>query len=240
MTGRVEISPDQDSQAKFVANWLVGLMKAGTGDFRLVLSGGNTPRRLYRLFGTELRDDVPWQRLQLYWGDERFVPHTDPDSNYGMVFDAMLRGAPIPPENLHPIPVSGTLEESAAQYEVLLKSHYGAESFDPERPLFDVILLGLGADGHTCSLFPGAPTLDERVHWVAVAASGRPEPRITLTYPALESSRHVAFLVAGAEKRAAVLRAIAGDEALPAARVRSRGEIVWFLDDEAAGPLHYR
>jgi 6-phosphogluconolactonase len=239
MMGRVEISPDPDSQADFVAEWLIGRMAATTGDFRLVLSGGSTPRRLYHLLGGSKRRQVPWRRLRLYWGDERFVPHADPASNYGMAFDAMLRDVPIPPERIHPIPVEGTIEAAAASYEALLKSHYGVDALDPARPLFDAILLGLGTDGHTCSLFPGAPALAESVHWVAVAAHERPEPRITLTYPALQSSRHVAFLVAGADKEPIVLRALAGDEALPAARVRSEGEIIWFLDRDAAGPLYH-
>jgi 6-phosphogluconolactonase len=241
MSGRIEISSNPDRQADFVADWLIALMNARIGDFRLVLAGGSTPRRLYTVLGGSKGRHVPWDRLQLYWGDERFVPHTDPASNYGMAFDAMLRGAPIPPERLHPIPVSGTIEEAALGYESLLRGvHAAAEKSEEARPFFDVILLGLGTDGHTCSLFPGAPTLDETVHWVAVADGGRPEPRITLTYPALAMSRHVAFLVAGEEKQPAVLRAIAGDEQLPAARVRSQGEIVWFLDLEAAGPLYRR
>jgi 6-phosphogluconolactonase len=239
MTSRVEISADEASQAEYVASWLIARMKEVSGNFRLVLSGGNTPRRLYSLLGTVRRGEVPWHRLHLYWGDERFVPHTDPESNYGMVFDAMLRGTPIPPENLHPIPVTGTPPEAAARYEAVLKNHYGADALDPARPMFDVILLGLGTDGHTCSLFPGSAALDEQAHWVTVADHDRPEPRITLTFPVLESSRHVAFLVAGAAKRPVSLRAIAGDGALPATRVRSHGEIVWFLDREAAGPLYH-
>ncbi|MGH7074280.1 MAG: 6-phosphogluconolactonase [Stellaceae bacterium] len=239
MNGRVEISPDENSLAEFVADWLIAQMQASTGDFRLVLSGGSTPRRLYGLLGVERRDHVPWHRLHLYWGDERFVPHTDPESNYGMTFDAMLRGTPISPDRLHPIPVTGTPAEAAARYEALLQSHYGADTFDPGRPLFDVILLGLGGDGHTCSLCPGSPALDEEARWVTVAERERPQPRITLTYPALRSSRYVAFLVTGAGKQPALLGALAGDVALPAARVRSEGEIIWFLDRPAAGPLYH-
>ena len=118
----------------------------------------------------------------------------------------------------------------------VLKSYYGAETLDPARPLFDVMLLGLGPDGHTASLFPGTSLLDERHRWAAEIAGARPEIRITLTYPALESSRHAAFLVAGADKREMLARALAGDQALPAARLRPVGELVWFADTAARAP----
>jgi 6-phosphogluconolactonase len=107
---------------------------------------------------------------------------------------------------------------------------------EPERPLFDIQILGLGPDGHTASLFPGTKTLDERHRWVVEVIGARSEPRITLTYPAIESSQHTAFLVAGAEKREMLTRAVAGDETLPAARIRPAGELIWFAD-EAAKPL---
>ena len=117
----------------------------------------------------------------------------------------------------------------------ILQQAYGAKALDPARPLFDLTLLGVGPDGHTASLLPGDPVLDERNRWVAVVAHGRPEIRITMTYPAIESSRRVAFLVAGREK-ASILRAIrAGDSQVPAARVRPIGEIFWFVDRAAAG-----
>ena len=117
----------------------------------------------------------------------------------------------------------------------MLKSYYGSESLDPARPLFDVEILGLGPDGHTASLIPGTSVLEERHRWVAAVIGGRPEPRITLTYPALESSRHTAFLVAGADKRETLSRALAGDPELPATRVHPVGELIWLVD-EAARP----
>ena len=122
-----------------------------------------------------------------------------------------------------------------ARYEQTLQQAYGAATLDPQRPLFDITLLGLGADGHTASLLPGEPVLDERKRWVAAVAHGRPEVRITMTYPAIESSRRAAFLVAGEEK-AAIFGAIrAGGSRVPAARVRPVGELVWFVDRAAAG-----
>ena len=154
-----------------------------------------------------------------------------------MTREAMLAKAPIPPENIHPSPTDGTPDDAARRYERTLQQAYGAAILDPARPLFDITLLGLGADGHTASLLPGEPVLEERRRWVAAVAHGRPEIRITLTYPPIESSRRVAFLVAGREK-AAILRAIrAGDSGAPAARVRPVGELFWFVDRAAARRL---
>jgi 6-phosphogluconolactonase len=149
----------------------------------------------------------------------------------------MLAKAPVPPQNIHPVPVDGSPQDAARRYEGTLQEAYGVVRLDPARPLFDITLLGLGPDGHTASLLPGEPVLAERERWVAVVAHGRPEVRITLTYPVVESSRRVAFLVTGREK-AAILRAVrAGDSQAPAARVRPIGELVWFVDRAAAGDL---
>jgi 6-phosphogluconolactonase len=147
----------------------------------------------------------------------------------------MLARAPVPPGNIHPVPTDGTPEDAALRYERILQDSYGAATLDPARPLFDLTLLGLGADGHTASLLPGDPVLEERKRWVAVVAHGRPEVRLTMTYPVIESSRRVAFLVAGREK-APVLRAIrSGATDMPAARLRPVGELIWFVDRAAAG-----
>ena len=166
------------------------------------LSGGSTPKTLYGLLASdEFRERFPWQRVSWYWGDERFVPYDHPESNYRMTREAMLSKAPVPPENIHPVPADGTPDEAALRYERTLQAAYGATVLDPARPLFDITLLGLGPDGHTASLLPGEPVLDERKRWVAAVSHGRPEVRITMTYPVIESSRHVAFLVAGRKRR---------------------------------------
>jgi 6-phosphogluconolactonase len=132
------------------------------------------------------------------------------------------------------MPVDGTPADAAERYETQLKRVYGADEIDPARPLFEIVFLGLGSDGHTASLLPGQPVLEERKHWVAAVSEGRSEPRITLTYPAIESSNRIAFLVTGADKASAVRATRAGDQNLPAARIRPRGEILWFLDRAAA------
>jgi 6-phosphogluconolactonase len=234
--GRIEIVPDPPALAHRVAAWMTEAALAADGPFRVALSGGSTPNALYRLLASdEFRGRFPWPRVSWYWGDERFVPYDHPDSNYRMTREAMLAKAPVPPENVHPIPTDGAPEAAAARYERTLQQAYGAATLDPQRPLFDITLLGLGADGHTASLLPGEPVLDERKRWVAAVARGRPEVRITMTYPAIESSRRAAFLVAGEEK-AAIFGAIrTGDSRVPAARVRPVGELVWFVDRAAAG-----
>ncbi|HEX3504720.1 MAG TPA: 6-phosphogluconolactonase [Xanthobacteraceae bacterium] len=234
--GHIEILPDPPALAHHVAEWMTAAALAAQGPFRVSLSGGSTPKTLYTLLASdEFRSRFPWQAVSWYWGDERFVPYDDPESNFRMTREAMLARAPVPPGNIHPVPTDGTPEDAALRYERILQDSYGAATLDPARPLFDLTLLGLGADGHTASLLPGDPVLEERKRWVAVVAHGRPEVRLTMTYPVIESSRRVAFLVAGREK-APVLRAIrSGATDMPAARLRPVGELIWFVDRAAAG-----
>src|SRR6201996_5385763 len=236
MIGRIEISPDSLALAHHVAEWMTQAALAAPGPFRVSLSGGSTPKTLYGLLASdEFRSLFPWSRVFWYWGDERFVSYDHPDSNYRMTREAMLSKAPVPPENVFPIPTDGDPDDAATRYERTLQAAYGAKQLDPSRPLFDITLLGLGPDGHTASLLPGEPVLEERRRWVAAVSHGRPEVRITMTYPAIDSSRQVAFLVAGKEKAPIVAQIRGGDSELPAARVRSVGDLVWFLDEAAAG-----
>jgi len=236
MIGRIETLADPMALAHHVAEWMTAAALAAKSAFRVSLSGGSTPKTLYTLLASEVfRERFPWQRVAWYWGDERFVPHDHPDSNYRMTREAMLSKAPVPPDNIHPVPADGTPEDAASRYERILQATYGADVLDPVRPLFDITLLGLGTDGHTASLLPGEPVLEERKRWVAAVSHGRPEARITMTYPVIESSRRVAFLVAGKEKKA-IFRAIrAGNSEVPAARVRPVGELIWFVDRAAGG-----
>ncbi len=230
----IVVARDPEDLAHRAARWITDLAAASPDRFAVALSGGSTPRRLYQLLAEEpYRSRLPWQRVHWFWGDERFVPWDHPDSNYGMVRTALLAHAPIPPENVHGIETSGMPGEAAHRYQDRLQAYYGADALDPARPLFDVQLLGLGPDGHTASLFPGTSVLHERGRWVAEVVGAKPEARITLTYPALDSSRHVAFLAAGPDKREMLARALDGDQALPAARVRPQGDLTWFVDDAA-------
>jgi 6-phosphogluconolactonase len=231
----IEVVADPSALAARVAQWMTATATGAEGRFRVALSGGSTPRALYALLASDkFRSRFPWQRVEWFWGDERFVPYDDPESNYRMARETMLAKVPVPPENIHPIPTDGDPEEAARRYEGILERAYGSPTLDPARPFFDVTLLGLGEDGHTASLLLGDKLLDERQRWVAAVLHGRPEIRITLTYPLLESSRHVAFLVAGKGKAAALRRTRAGDRRLPAARIHPVGDLIWFVDRAAA------
>ena len=233
----VNVSPDGATVAHRVADWLVELASAKPGRFDLCLSGGSTPKALYALLAqAPYRDALPWGRIHLWWGDERFVPADDPLSNYRMVKDALLDHAPIPEANVHRTPTQPlSPQEGADAYARELQAAYGADALDPARPLFDVNLLGLGPDGHTASLFPGTAVLDERDRWVAAVVGAKAEARITLTYPVLESARHVAFLAEGAGKEPMLKRLLAGDETIPAGRLRPVGALHVFCDAAARG-----
>jgi len=234
---KLEILADPEALARRVADWMLDVATAKDGIFAVALSGGSTPQRLYQILaGPPYRDTFPWSRTHWFWGDERFVPHDDALSNYRMVREAMLSRAPIPAINIHPIPTDGMSPDAAASaYERDLKSFYGGERLDPTQTLFDVTLLGLGPDGHTASLFPGTAVLAERTRWVAAVVGAKSEARVTLTYPALESSRYAAFLVAGNEKRAIFDRLRRGDDSLPAAHLHPTGTLCLFGDAAAAG-----
>jgi 6-phosphogluconolactonase len=218
------------------AEWLCALAQASVGAFAVCLSGGSAPRPVYKRLATPaIAARFPWRRVHWFWGDERFVPHDHPDSNYRMVNGALLSRVPVPPTNIHAIPTQPlTPEQAALAYEETLKRFYGTDALNPKQPLFDVTLLGIGDDGHTASLFPGQPALHERRRWAVEVVGARSGPRITLTYPALDSSAHVAFLAAGVGKREAIARALAGNRETPAGLVRPVGQLHWFIDRPAS------
>jgi 6-phosphogluconolactonase len=236
--GQLETIADPEALARHVAGWLVAAAVQSDGAFAVALSGGSTPRRLYELLASPPhRQAFPWERTHWFWGDERFVPHDSPASNYRMVREAMLAGAPVPPANVHPVLTEGLApDEAALSYEQELKRFYGASILSADRPLFDVTFLGLGPEGHIASLFPGTAILKERTRWVGAVIGAKAEPRITLTYPALESSREIAFLVAGAAKRAVLEQLLRGDPELPAAHLHPVHGTLRIFVDRAAAP----
>lgn len=236
MKAVIAVFDNAEALARNAAEWICALARASRGDFAVCLSGGATPRRLYELLGEpEIASHFPWDRVHWFWGDERFVPHDHPESNYLMACEAFLSRVAVPAANIHAIPIEGVSpSEAAAAYEATLKRFYGAQSIATDRPLFDATLLGIGADGHTASLFPGDPALEEDRRWAVAVAGARAEARITLTYPALNSSRDLAFLVAGAGKNEILRRVRAADPTLPAARVCPVGRLHWFIDRAAA------
>ena len=183
----------------------------------------------------------PWDRVHWFIGDERFVPVGDPHNNMSMARQAFLDRC-APPANVHAIPTdTASPDEAARRYEAELKSFYGADALDPARPLFDLVLLGVGPDGHVASLFPGYPAVEETKPWVVGVPKANVEPfvpRVSLTLPTLASCREMLFAASGAGKRA-ILTRVFGGENLPANRARSLGETVWLLDT-AAVPENYR
>jgi 6-phosphogluconolactonase len=225
-----------ETLAQDVADWLCGLAQASGRVFAVSLSGGSTPQRLYEcLAAPEIAARFPWNRTHWFWGDERFVPHNHRDSNFRLASEAFLSRVPVPSDNIHAVLTEGVSpEEAATAYETTLRRFYGADKLAPARPLFDVTLLGIGEDGHTASLFPGQPALQETRRWVVAVIGAKSEPRITLTYPALNSSRDVAFVVTGGEKRPVVARAQAGDGTIPAGVISPTGRLHWFTDRAAA------
>ncbi len=235
---QLTVLPDPDTLAIYVAEWMQERCLEVAGAVAIALSGGSTPANLYRrLAEPAFAGDFPWARIHWFWGDERFVPHDHPRSNFRLAWTSFLSRVPVPPSNLHPVPTSGvTVEEAVSRYELELQRFYGGEALRFERPLFHINLLGMGEDGHFASLFPGSAALEESSRWSA-ATEKDGEPRITLTYPALESSRHAAFLVSGEGKSTIFPRFLARDHSLPAGRFRPVGQLHVFADRKAAAKV---
>jgi 6-phosphogluconolactonase len=234
----VIVVADADALARVAAERILARLRRTSDRLAVCLAGGSTPECLYELLaGEPYRDAVPWNHVHWFWGDDRFVPHDDPRSNSGMARRLLLDRVPAPSGNIYPIPTSaGNVEEAARRYETELRRFYGAEQVLPGHPLFDIVLLGLGPDGHTASLFPGHAELEEKVHWVVGVPQAGLEPsvpRVTLTLPTLASTREMLFLVSGPSKRQILTRVLAGAD-LPAARAYSDGELVWLVDRDAA------
>ena len=206
-----------------------------TGRCSLLLSGGSTPRASYERLASRYRDDLPWARVHLFWGDERFVASSDPRSNARMSREALVDRIAIPAANVHPIATDLPSADAAAwRYEDTLRAH-----FPDSQPAFDLVLLGLGEDAHTASIFPHSPALTEPGRWVmAVAAPVDPPVRVTLTMPVLTSAARLFVLVSGAAKAEALRRALdpASDAALyPAAALQAAGDrVIWWTDRAAA------
>ena len=229
------IQPDATALAAHVAEWLTAQAEASTGPFSISLSGGSTPKALYSLLATPpFAARMPWSRVHLFFGDERVVPHTHPDSNYRMVKEALLNHVPIPEGNVYPIPTDTTPEDAAARYTATLQHFYGSNLITAAKPFFNVTLLGLGEDGHTASLFPQTAALTERTAWATAVIGAKPEARLTLTYPVLESSQTVAFLIAGSSKHTMLKRLMEHDPTIPAGRLVPTGNLIWFTDESAA------
>jgi 6-phosphogluconolactonase len=242
--GELVVLPDQAALADEAARRFVELAREAidtSGRFSVALAGGNTPRAMYqRLVGPPLRDQVDWANVHVFWSDERYVPPDDPESCYRMAREAMLAHVPIPAAHIYLAPTVGGEPEAAAQaYAETLTA-----AFKSDLPRFDLILLGMGPDGHTASLFPGKPQVTAPTSDLVVAVHDSPKPpraRLSFTLPLINAAAHVLFLVAGAEKAAAlrdVLRGPHDPARLPAQGARpTHGTLTWLVDAAAAREL---
>ncbi len=244
--GEIHISADPGELTRTAAEEFVRqAAKAieSNGRFTVALSGGSTPKGLYTLLASEadpFRGRVPWGNIHFFWGDERHVPPDHPGSNYRMVYDALLSQVPVPTDHVHRIPAENPdAGKAAEEYEQALSEFFGLD--EGEWPRFDLVLLGMGPDGHTASLFPGTAVLDERKHLVAASwVEKLNTTRITLTPPVLNNAACVVFLISGEEKAEALRTVLTGDfqpVRLPAQLIRPGPGRLFGLVDRAAARL---
>ena len=242
----VRVLADEPALARAVAlavSEAIAGVVAEQGRCSLALSGGSTPQLLYRTLAADFRDRIPWPQVHIFWGDERFVPPTDPRSNFGMAMGTLLDHVPCPANHVHPIQTtldSASASAAADAYEKTLREFFGGEP-----PRFDLLLLGIGEDCHTASLFPHAPALAVRDRLVVTSqrssATGDEPARITLTMPVLLAARTVFVIAAGANKAPALARALSSastPDDCPASTLRhSAGSVTWWIDGAAAGAM---
>ncbi|MDA9444208.1 6-phosphogluconolactonase [Bradyrhizobium sp. CCBAU 51745] len=227
---------DAEALAQAAAERVMARIAANPGRIAICLTGGSSPKKLYQLLGSDgYRSRIPWDRVHWFIGDERFVPESDPLNNMA-VARAIFLDRDAPSGHIHPIPtLVENPDESAAAYAHELQAFYGSERLDPARPLFDLVLMGAGPDGHTASLFPGYPEIEETARWVVGVPKANVAPfvpRVSLTLPALASCREMLFEIAGHDKQPILTRLLNGEN-LPALRARSHGETVWMVDRAA-------
>lgn len=241
----IRVLPDKEQICREAAEQFVRLARAAIaarGRFLVALSGGSTPRRLYELLADEpARGQVDWSKVQFFWGDERCVPPDDPQSNYRMAHEAMLAKLPLAADQVHRMPAERPDRDAAARdYQAEIARVFGADSNSPPPP-FDLIHLGMGPEGHTASLFPHTPALNETGRWVVAQYVPKVQmDRMTFTPPMLNAGSHVTFLIAGSEKADALAHVLEGlpePDEYPAQLVRPRGELLFLIDNAAAAKL---
>lgn len=241
MESEIIIVSDPEALARLGARLFALLAReaiTSRGRFTAALSGGSTPRVMYRLLaGEPYRSEVPWEQVHLFWGDERCVPPDDPESNYHQAEEALIGRVPIPAENVHRIQGELPPEQAVRAYGGALE-----DFFCGPRVRFDLMLLGLGSDGHTASLFPGSTALEEATRLVAAVEAqyeDRPACRVTLTLPAINTSRQILFMVSGRSKAGIVHEVLSEpQDLLPAQRVHpTAGKLSWLIDEAAASRL---
>lgn len=243
----VRVFPDFQALSQAAAERIVELARqaiANSGRFSIALSGGSTPRETYKLLAAApYVDAIDWSRFHVFWGDERCIGPDDARSNYGMAREVWLKHVPVPAENVYRMRGEDDPQQSAVAYAKVLQEYFDLPQVDAAPvPQFDLILLGLGDDAHTASLFPHTAALHEQFRWVVTNQSPAHElPRLTFTAPVINAARHVLFLVAGASKASTIADVLQGNyrpEELPAQLVRpTTGELSWYVEAVAAAML---
>ncbi|REA61680.1 6-phosphogluconolactonase [Dyadobacter luteus] len=237
----IHVSKNTADLSKDLADRIVTLIDATLGKqdrFTFVLSGGSTPKALYALLSeSPYSENIPWEKVHFFWGDERAVPFEDERNNAKMCYDQLLNKVNVPAENIHIMRTDVSPEESAAAYEKVLKSY-----FKDGESTFDFVLLGMGDDGHTLSLFPGTEVVHESEAWTsAFFLQAQDMYRITLTAPVVNAAKYVAFMATGAGKAETLKSVLEGDQNLdkfPSQIIKPvNGELHWFVDEAAAAQL---
>lgn len=238
----VQLFEDKNALSTAAAEFFVKVARQAVdekGRFTIALTGGSSPVQLYTMLAqSPYLERVPWQQTYVFWGDERWVPLTDDRSNAKMAQEAFLNQVPVPQEQIYPMWAEDTKpEEFARQYEQLLLNHFGTDA-----PQFDLILLGMGDDGHTASLFPGTDVLHETERWVqAYYLEPQSMYRVTLTAPLINQARNICFMTFGSNKAKALYEVLGGEqnpELYPSQLIQPvNGEVLWLVDESAAALL---
>ncbi|MBR8831247.1 MAG: 6-phosphogluconolactonase [Chroococcopsis gigantea SAG 12.99] len=237
MTKQVQVLEDKTALINKASDLVTDLMQtaiARRGRCTIALSGGSTPKPLYSALSDQA---IPWDKVYVFWGDERYVPSNHPDSNQLLARTAWLDRIPIPALNIYPMPTDSDPENDARSYDATLAQFFGVQL--PQFPVFDVILLGMGDDGHTASLFPHTPALTVNDRYITLGDKDG-QPRITFTVPLINAARSVVFLVSGESKRPALEQIFAslGDEKqYPSRLIQPSGDLIWLLDKAAGDHL---
>ncbi len=236
----LHVYKDGEALSQAAAKWIadrIGATLTSQGRFTIALSGGSTPKRLHQILAqTPYKEQIDWSKLHIFWGDERAVPFEDSRNNAKMAYDTLLNFVPVPPAQIHVMRTDIDPEESAAGYEKILHQYFDNTPFS-----FDLVLLGMGDDGHTLSLFPGMEIVHEEKAWAkAFYLPAQSMSRITLTKTIVNKSAAVAFLTAGTAKAHAlkeVLRGAYNPDLYPSQEIKPSGELHWFVDEAAAASI---
>lgn len=236
---KLKVYPNKQEVAKAFSEYLKEAIAASNGDFHVALSGGSTPKAIFDYMAENYKDSIEWNKLHLYWGDERCVPPTDSESNYKMTVDHLLSKIDFPEKNIHRILGENEPEEEAVRYGKVLDNNLDA---DEDGVIFDLVILGMGDDGHTASVFPYNIELwDKPTNCVTAKHPDSGQIRVSLTGKVINNASEVAFLVTGAgkaEKVEIIINELDGYEKYPAALVTPMTEnLTWFLDTDAAAKL---